>query len=382
MPRAMAAPTRMRGYFEALLFHVGAGFRGFSCGGLILALNGKGVSVTTLVEPQQKIDPSPSQMMDWYRQMVLIRAFEMRCAQSYQQQKIGGFCHLYVGQEAVAVGSIAAVRPSDYVITAYRDHGHAIARGMDIHPLFAELYGKKTGCSHGKGGSMHFFDAEKNFFGGHAIVGAHIPLATGLGWAAKYRKEDRVVLCYFGDGAINQGSFHEALNLAGLFKLPIIFMVENNGYGMGTHLHRASAVTDLKLRTGDAYGIPGKDVDGMDCVAMYRMMVAATEYCRKGNGSIFLDVKTYRYRGHSMSDPQKYRTKEEVAQYQEHDPIGRLEKQLKDAHVLDDKKVTQISDEIHAQVEAAHEKADADAYPDTADVWSDIYANPYGDYKL
>ena len=382
MPWAMATPTRTRGFFEALFFHVGTGFRGFSCGGLILALNGKGVSVTTLVEPQQKIDPSPSQMMDWYRQMVLIRAFEMRCAQSYQQQKIGGFCHLYVGQEAVAVGSIAAVRPSDYVITAYRDHGHAIARGMDIYPLFAELYGKKTGCSHGKGGSMHFFDAEKNFFGGHAIVGAHIPLATGLGWAAKYRKEDRVVLCYFGDGAINQGSFHEALNLAGLFKLPIIFMVENNGYGMGTHLHRASAVTDLKLRTGDAYGIPGKDVDGMDCVAMYRMMVAAAEYCRKGNGSIFLDVKTYRYRGHSMSDPQKYRTKEEVAQYQEHDPIGRLEKQLKDAHVLDDKKVTQISDEIHAQVEAAHEKADADAYPDTADVWSDIYANPYGDYKL
>ena len=382
MPWAMATPTRTRGFFEALFFHVGTGFWGFSCGGLILALNGKGVSVTTLVEPQQKIDPSPSQMMDWYRQMVLIRAFEMRCAQSYQQQKIGGFCHLYVGQEAVAVGSIAAVRPSDYVITAYRDHGHAIARGMDIHPLFAELYGKKTGCSHGKGGSMHFFDTEKNFFGGHAIVGAHIPLATGLGWAAKYRKEDRVVLCYFGDGAINQGSFHEALNLAGLFKLPIIFMVENNGYGMGTHLHRASAVTDLKLRTGDAYGIPGKDVDGMDCVAMYRMMVAAAEYCRKVNGSIFLDVKTYRYRGHSMSDPQKYRTKEEVAQYQEHDPIGRLEKQLKDAHVLDDKKVTQISDEIHAQVEAAHEKADADPYPDNTEVWSDIYANPYGAYQV
>ncbi len=346
-----------------------------------MALNGKGVSVTTLVEPQQKMDPSPSQMLDWYRQMALIRAFEMRCAQSYQQQKIGGFCHLYVGQEAVAVGSIAAVRPSDYVITAYRDHGHAIARGMDIHLLFAELYGKKTGCSHGKGGSMHFFDAGKNFFGGHAIVGAHIPLATGLGWAAKYRKEDRVVLCYFGDGAINQGSFHEALNLAGLFKLPIIFMVENNGYGMGTHLHRASAVTDLKLRTGDAYGIPGKDVDGMDCVAMYRMMISAAEYCRKGNGSIFLNVNTYRYRGHSTSDPQKYRTKEEVAQYQEHDPIGRLEKQLKDQHVLDDKKVTQISDEIHALVEAAHEKADADAYPETDDVWSDIYANPYGPYQ-
>ncbi len=346
-----------------------------------MALNENGAAVTTLLEPQQKIDPSSSQMMDWYRQMVLIRAFELRCAQSYQQQKVGGFCHLYVGQEAVAVGSIAAVRPSDYVITAYRDHGHAIARGMDIHLLFAELYGKKTGCSHGKGGSMHFFDREKNFFGGHAIVGAHIPLATGLGWAVKYRKEDRVVLCYFGDGAMNQGSFHEAMNLAGLFKLPIIFMVENNGYGMGTQLDRASAVTDLKLRTGDGYGIPGKDVDGMDCVAMYRMLLAAADYCRKGHGAIFLDVKTYRYRGHSTSDPQKYRTKEEVARYQEHDPVGRLEKQLKDLHVLDDQKVAQISNEIHAQVEAASDKADADPYPDNQEVWSDIYANAYGPYQ-
>jgi len=341
-----------------------------------------GEDVKTLVEPGQKTEPSPAQLMDWYRQMVLIRQFELRCAQSYQQQKIGGFCHLYVGQEAVAVGSLAAVRPSDYVITAYRDHGHAIVRGMDIHPLFAELYGKKTGCSHGKGGSMHFFDAGKNFFGGHAIVAAHIPLAVGLGWAVKYRKEDRVVLCYFGDGAMNQGSFHEALNLAGLFKLPIIFLVEDNGYGMGTHVHRASAVTDLKLRTGDAYGIPGKDVDGMDCLAMYRMTLSAAEYCRKGNGSIFLQVKTYRYRGHSMSDPQKYRTREEVAQFQEHDPIGRLEKHLRAAGALDDKKVQAINDEIHKQVEEAHIRADNDPYPELDDVWTDIYANPFDPYKL
>lgn len=314
--------------------------------------------------------------------MVLIRQFELRCAQSYQQQKIGGFCHLYVGQEAVAVGSIAAVRKDDYVITAYRDHGHAIAKGMDIHPLFAELYGKKTGCSHGKGGSMHFFDREKFFFGGHAIVGAHIPLAAGLGWSVKYRKEDRVVLCYFGDGAMNQGAFHEALNLAGLFKLPCIFMVENNGYGMGTHLHRASAVTDLKLRTADAYGIPGKDVDGMDCLAMYKMVSSAAEYCRQGNGSIFLDVKTYRYRGHSMSDPQKYRTREEVAQYQQHDPIGRMEKYLQEKNLIDDAKITGIAEEIHHQVEEAHNRADADPYPELDDVWTDIYAQPYGPYRL
>lgn len=228
---------------------------------------------------------------------------------------------------------------------------------------------------------MHFFDTEKNFFGGHAIVGAHIPLATGLGWAIKYRKQDRVVLCYFGDGAINQGSFHEALNLAGLFKLPCIFLVENNGYGMGTHIHRASAVTELKLRTADAYGIPGKDVDGMDCLAMYKMVRSAADYCRQGNGSIFLEVKTYRYRGHSMSDPQKYRTHEEVAEYQKHDPIGRLEKILQEKRLLDAAKISAIADEIHREVEAAHEKADADPTPELEDVWTDIYAQPFGPYR-
>jgi pyruvate dehydrogenase E1 component alpha subunit len=339
--------------------------------------------VTTAAAPfsAPKVEPTPSQMLEWYRQMALIRQFEVKCAQAYQQQKIGGFCHLYVGQEAVAVGSIGATRPGDYIITAYRDHGHAIARGMEIAPLFAELYGKATGCSKGKGGSMHFFDKEKNFFGGHAIVAGHIPLAVGLGWAAKYRKEDRVALCYFGDGAINQGSFHEALNLAGLHKLPCIFMVENNGYGMGTHVHRASAVTDLKLRTGDAYGIPGKEVDGMDCLAMYHMVRDSIEYCRAGHGSLFLEVKTYRYRGHSMSDPQKYRTKEEVSRYQEHDPIGRLEKVLREKKVLDDAKVAAINDEIHEQVEKAHAEADAAPFPPVEDVWKDVYAQPFEPYQ-
>jgi pyruvate dehydrogenase E1 component alpha subunit len=336
--------------------------------------------VTTTAEHPPKTEPTATQMLDWYRQMSLIRQFEVRCAQSFQQQKVGGFCHLYVGQEAVAVGSIAATRPQDYIITAYRDHGHAIARGMDITALFAELYGKESGCSHGKGGSMHFFDKSRNFLGGHAIVGGHIPLAVGLGWAAKYRKEDRVTLCYFGDGAINQGTFHEALNLAGLHKLPCIFLVENNGYGMGTHLHRASAVTDLKLRTGDAYGIPGKEVDGMDCLAMYQMTRDAIEYCRAGNGSLFLEVKTYRYRGHSMSDPQKYRSKEEVSRFQEHDPIGRLEKVLRENNTLDDAKVATINEEIHQQVEQAHAEADAAPFPAKEDVWKDVYANPYPPY--
>src|SRR5512141_2285184 len=228
--------------------------------------------------------------------MLLIRRFEERASQQYQAQKIGGFCHLYIGQEAVVAGAIAAVRDDDYIITAYRDHAHALARGTTANACMAELFGKETGCSRGLGGSMHFFDKRNHMYGGHAIVAAHIPLAVGLAFAIKYRGEDRVTLCYFGDGAINQGAFHEALNLAGLHKLPCIFMVENNGYGMGTQVTRASAVTELKLRTGDAYGLPGKEVDGMDCIAMYHMTRDALEYCRGGHGAIFLEVKTYRYR--------------------------------------------------------------------------------------
>src|SRR3954465_7620087 len=231
--------------------------------------------------------------------MLLIRRFEERASQQYQAQKIGGFCHLYIGQEAVVCGAVAAVRPDDYLITAYRDHAHALARGTSANACMAELFGKATGCSRGLGGSMHYFDRERHMYGGHAIVAAHVPRAVGMAFASKYRDEDRVTLCFFGDGAINQGSFHEALNLAGLYKLPCIFMVENNGYGMGTHVRRASAVTDLKLRTEDAYGIPGKEVDGMDCLAMYHMTRDAIEYCRAGHGSLFLEVKTYRYRGHS-----------------------------------------------------------------------------------
>jgi pyruvate dehydrogenase E1 component alpha subunit len=338
------------------------------------------VTISVSAPPTPKVEPTSAQLLDWYRQMSIIRQFEVRCAQSYQQQKVGGFCHLYAGQEAVAVGSIAAARATDYVITAYRDHGHAIARGMPLAALFAELYGKEMGCSHGKGGSMHFFDKARNFFGGHAIVAAHVPLAVGLAWAAKYRKEDRVTLCYLGDGAVNQGSFHEALNLAGLHKLPCVFIVENNGYGMGTQVGRASAVSELKLRTGDAYGLPGKEVDGMDCLAMYHMTRDALEYCRAGHGAIFLEVKTYRYRGHSMSDPQKYRTKDEVARFQEHDPIGRLEKVLRGQKLLDDAKVAAINNEVHEMVEKAHGQADTALFPPRDDIWKDVYANPYAPY--
>src|SRR6478609_7267527 len=250
--------------------------------------------VTTRIAPPlsgtPKVEPSPSQLLDWYRQMALIRQFEVKCAQSYQQQKIGGFCHLYVGQEAVAVGSLAATRPADYIITAYRDHGHAIARGMELAPLFAELYGKATGCSRGKGGSMHFFDKEKNFFGGHAIVAGHIPLATGLGWAAKYRKEDRVVLCYFGDGAINQGSFHEALNLAGLYKLPCIFVVENNLFAMGTSVERSTSLKEIVDRA-EGYDIPGYVADGMNFREVRDTLSEVVTSIRKDPPPAFVEVR-------------------------------------------------------------------------------------------
>jgi len=242
------------------------------------------------------------------RQMLLIRRFEEQCAQSYGLRKIGGFCHLYIGQEAVAVGAIAALDlAKDYVLTAYRDHGHALACGMDPNVCMAELYGKVTGCSRGKGGSMHLFDVAHHMYGGNGIVGSHIPVATGVALKIRYRKEDGVVLCFFGDGAIHQGAFHESLNLAKIWQLPIIYMCENNQYGMGTDFRRVSAVDDFSIM-GDSYGIPGAQVDGMNVLAVYEAVRAAAARARRDGCAAFLEIKTYRYKGHSMSDPAKYRT--------------------------------------------------------------------------
>jgi pyruvate dehydrogenase E1 component alpha subunit len=259
--------------------------------------------------------------------MLLIRRFEERASQQYQAQKIGGFCHLYIGQEAVVTGALAAIRFDDYIITAYRDHAHALARGTGANSCMAELFGKDTGCSRGLGGSMHFFDKEHHMYGGHAIVGAHVPLACGLAFACKYRNEDRVTLCFFGDGAINQGAFHEALNLAALFKLPVIFICENNLFAMGTSVERSTSLKQIVDRA-EGYDIPGCVVDGMNFRHVRDTLSEVVTSIRKDPHPAFVEVRTYRYRGHSMSDPASYRTKEQLEKYRLDDPITRLRAQL------------------------------------------------------
>jgi pyruvate dehydrogenase E1 component alpha subunit len=259
--------------------------------------------------------------------MLLIRRFEERASQQYQAQKIGGFCHLYIGQEAVVVGAVAATQPEDYLITAYRDHAHALARGTTADACMAELFGKATGCSHGLGGSMHYFDKQHHMYGGHAIVGAHVPLACGLAFACKYREEDRVTLCFFGDGAINQGAFHEALNLAALYKLPVIFICENNLYAMGTSVERSTSLKQIVDRA-EGYDIPGVIADGMNFRDVRDKLSAIVASIREDSHPAFVEVRTYRYRGHSMSDPASYRTKEQLEKYRMDDPVTRLRAQL------------------------------------------------------
>ena len=268
-------------------------------------------------------------------QMLLIRRFEERASQAYQQQKIGGFCHLYIGQEAVIVGAVAAARQDDYIITAYRDHAHAIARGTTLNAAMAELLGKATGISNGLGGSMHYFDKENHMYGGHAIVGGHLPLATGMAFASRYRGEDRSTLCFFGDGAINQGVFHEACNLAALWKLPVMFVCENNLFGMGTHVERATAVKELTNRA-KGYDMPSMVVNGMDVREVRDSFRTVLDAMRKKPYPFFIEARTYRYRGHSMSDPATYRTKEELDKYKNEDPIVGFKSVLMAEGKLDD----------------------------------------------
>ncbi|MFO0958946.1 MAG: pyruvate dehydrogenase (acetyl-transferring) E1 component subunit alpha [Isosphaeraceae bacterium] len=320
---------------------------------------------------------SRNQAVGWLRQMLLIRRFEERSAMLYQNQKIGGFCHLYTGQEAVAVGSIGVLREDDYVITAYRDHGHALARGMDPRQGMAEMLGKFPGCSRGKGGSMHFFDADKGFMGGHAIVGSHIPLATGMAFASKYRNEERVCLCFFGDGAMDQGSLHEAFNLASLWKLPVIYIVENNMMSMGTHLHRHSWTTDLTVRGGPAYGMPGILVDGNDIEEMARITRDACNRARAGEGPTFLEAKTYRFRGHSMSDPMKYRTREELEKAKERDPIVIYETILKERGWIDEAQLEEMHEKIKAEIEEAIQFAEDAPEPPVESLYEDITVAPF-----
>lgn len=308
----------------------------------------------------------------WYEQMLLMRRFEERAAQLYIQQKIRGFCHLYIGQEAIAVGGETAIKKTDRVITAYRDHAHPIARGMHPKYVMAELYGKITGCSKGKGGSMHMFSKEHNFFGGHGIVGGQIPLGAGIAFADKYNGNDRVTLCLMGDGAVRQGALHETFNMAMIWKLPVIFIIENNNYAMGTSVERTSNVHDL-YKLGCAYEMPSFQVDGMKCEAVHEAVFSAAENARKGKGPTLLEMKTYRYRGHSMSDPGTYRTKNEVEEYKKSDPIEQVLATMKANKWIDDKSIQAVEEKVKTLVDESVKFAEESAFPDASEIYRDVY---------
>lgn len=308
------------------------------------------------------------------KDMVTIRRFEEKAGQMYGLRKIGGFCHLYIGQEAVATGSIAAIDlKKDYVLTAYRDHGHALVCGIHPNIVMAELYGKITGCARGKGGSMHLFDVKNHFYGGNGIVGAHIPVAAGVAFKIRYLKEDGVVLCFFGDGAIHQGTFHETLNMAKIWNLPVIFICENNQYGMGTFFRRVSSVSDFSVM-GSAYNIPGKQIDGMNVLGVYEEMLQAAKQVRENSSPLFYEIKTYRYKGHSMSDPAQYRTKEELEEYKRQDPILILKQDMLEANLLTEDEYKELDKECKAVVEEAVRFAEESDDPPLKTMYEDVFA--------
>ncbi|MGE3770870.1 MAG: pyruvate dehydrogenase (acetyl-transferring) E1 component subunit alpha [Bdellovibrionales bacterium] len=313
----------------------------------------------------------PELLKKFYRDMLLIRRFEEKAGQLYGMGLIGGFCHLYIGQEAVVTGITANQLPQDTVVTSYRDHGHMLALDMDARGVMAELTGREGGYSRGKGGSMHMFSREKGFFGGHGIVGAQVPIGTGLAFAHKYKEDGGINVTYFGDGAANQGQVYECFNMAALWKLPILFVIENNKYGMGTSCARHAA-GELHKR-GEAYGIPGRKVDGQDVLTVYAAAQEAIDYVRGGNGPMLLEFETYRYRGHSMSDPAKYRTKEEVdAVKNEHDPIDTLKAYMLANNVLGEDAFKAVEKEIKEIVNDSAEFAQQSPEPDEAELWTDI----------
>lgn len=304
--------------------------------------------------------------------MLLMRKFEEKAGQLYGMQKIKGFCHLYIGQEAVVAGAMSVLRPEDAMITAYRDHAHAIAKGIPPKAVMAELYGKETGCSKGKGGSMHMFSKEHRFFGGHGIVGGQIPLGAGIAFAEKYRGSDLVCVCYMGDGAVRQGAFHETMNMAMLWKLPVIFVVENNNYAMGTSVERTSNVHEL-YKLALAYDMPSKPVDGMVVEDVHAAMQEAVDRARKGDGPTLLEIKTYRYKGHSMSDPAKYRTKEEVEHYKALDPVEHVLNSIIKNKYATTEELEAINNKIKAIVDAAVQFAEDSKYPDPSELYKDVY---------
>lgn len=313
-----------------------------------------------------------STLLDWYRQMVLIRRFEQRSAELYQQGKIGGFLHLYIGQEAVAVGTISARKNGDHVITAYRDHGHALAVGSNPKNVMAEMLGKVTGVSKGKGGSMHLINVEQRFWGGYAVVGGHLPLAAGIALAEQYKETDNAVLCFFGDGSTNIGYFHESLNLASVWSLPVLWIAENNQYGMGTSVSRASAVPEM-VDKASAYGMEGKSVDGMNVIDVFEVTRSALEAIRSGEGPQFLEMITYRYEGHSMGDPLRYRTKDEVEKWRDDDPIGILERHILHEDLAGKEELEAIDQSVEEQIEEAVQYAEESPLPAPDALFSNIY---------
>lgn len=330
-------------------------------------------------------------LLKWLYDMQLIREFENRTMQAYQQAKIGGFCHIYTGQEACAVGTIACVNHDDPIVTAYRDHGHALARGMSPEACMAEMFGRITGCAKGKGGSMHMFDRPNWLFGGHGIVGAQTPMGAGFAFATKYEHEvlgktlqgteakKKVTLCYMGDGALDQGAFHEAQNIASLWGLPVIYIVENNGYSMGTAIHRHTANAENLTDRAKGYGITAKKIDGLDIMNIYDELRPIVDQCREDSRPAFIDLKTYRYQGHSMSDPQKYRTKEEVDQYKDQDSIAKLVSDLMERDILSEDDWKTMQHEIRDIVRAAIEASEAAPVPEPGELFTDVYANPVKD---
>ncbi|MFM8978048.1 MAG: pyruvate dehydrogenase (acetyl-transferring) E1 component subunit alpha [Bacteroidota bacterium] len=315
---------------------------------------------------------SPEQAHKWLESMLLMRRFEEKCAQLYGQQKIKGFCHLYIGQEAVVAGTYSAITPEDSVITAYRDHGHALACGLSPESIMAELYGKATGCSKGKGGSMHLFSKEHRFFGGHGIVGGQVPLGAGIAFAEKYLETGKVNICFMGDGAVRQGALHETFNMAMLWNLPVVFVIENNGYAMGTSVQRTTNVMDLS-QIGLSYQMPSEAVDGMNVVTVHDAMTQAVARARNGEGPTLLEIRTYRYRGHSMSDPAKYRTKEELESYRNKDPIEQIKSWMMDNKHLTDKAYEALEEKIDAMVSASVQFAEESPWPEEIEMYRDVY---------
>jgi pyruvate dehydrogenase E1 component alpha subunit len=331
---------------------------------------------TVKQEQKQRVDDVDEKtLIQLYRQMLLVRRFEEKAAEAYSRGKIGGFCHLYIGQEAVAIGAISAIRTDDYVLTSYREHAHAIAKGISPDAVMAELFGKAGGCSRGKGGSMHMFDRNVNFLGGHAIVAGQIPLATGVAFGSKYQGTDQVTLCFFGEAAVNQGAFHESLNMAQLWKLPCIYICENNQYGMGTSLDRSMSFRNIAEKAC-AYEIASEFVDGMDVLAVREATARAVERARKDYLPTLLEVRTYRFMGHSMSDPGRYRTRTEIEKHQERDPVMLFSSTLKEKGVIDDAALAEMEKSVGEEVEHALRFAEESPQPAPEELYTDIYASP------